>query len=377
MHVGKADSMVLALDSEFDHERVLCIQDDDTGLLAVLALHSTRLGPAVGGMRYRKYGALSDAIVDALRLSRAMTLKNAAAGLPWGGGKLCVLDDGDMSRRQDRLLRLADLLNELGGTYIVGKDVGATLADMDVLASRSRWVVGIPEARGGLGDPSPATARTVLGAMNAAARVLWGADSIAGRSAAIIGTGGVGGSLADLLAERDVRLLLADVDATRVAAVADRTGGQVVSVADALTADVDFLAPCATGEMIGAADVPALRCAVVAGGANNPLVDESVVALLDVRGILYVPDFLANAGGVIQNAAEFREQGWPVLWRLLDEADQRTLSLLRRADSSGQTPFDLARSEALASVASGSFRGTDLDPTAGHAPGLQGGLQDV
>ena len=369
--------MVLALDSEFDHERVLCIQDDDTGLLAVLALHSTRLGPAVGGMRYRKYSALSDAIVDALRLSRAMTLKNAAAGLPWGGGKLCVLDDGDMSRRQDRLLRLADLLNELGGTYIVGKDVGATLADMDVLASRSRWVVGIPEARGGLGDPSPATARTVLGAMNAAARVLWGADSIAGRSAAIIGTGGVGGSLADLLAERDVRLLLADVDATRVAAVADRTGGQVVSVADALTADVDFLAPCATGEMIGAADVPALRCAVVAGGANNPLVDESVVALLDVRGILYVPDFLANAGGVIQNAAEFREQGWPVLWRLLDEADQRTLSLLRRADSSGQTPFDLARSEALASVASGSFRGTDLDPTAGHAPGLQGGLQDV
>ena len=118
--------MVLALDSEFDHEKVLCVQDDDTGLLAVLALHSTRLGPAVGGMRYRKYSALSDAIVDALCLSRAMTLKNAAAGLAWGGGKLCVLDDGDMSRRQDRLLRLADLLNELQQTFATPATAGAT-----------------------------------------------------------------------------------------------------------------------------------------------------------------------------------------------------------------------------------------------------------
>jgi len=345
--------MASSVDDEFAHEKLLCINDSTTGLLAVIAFHSTRLGPAVGGMRYRQYATLSEAMVDALRLSRAMTLKNAAAGLAWGGGKLCVVDDGDAAWRQDRLLRLADLLNELNGTYIVGKDVGATMADMDVLASRSRWVVGVPEARGGLGDPSPATAQTVAGAMESAASVLWGADTIAGTSAAIIGTGGVGASLARLLAKRDVSLLLADSDDARVAAVASQVGGQVVSVRDALTAAVDFLAPCATGEMIGAGDVAALGCRVISGGANNPLVDDSVPPALDARGILYVPDFLSNAGGVIQNAVEFRQEGWPVLAELLDAANRRTLSVLQRAGDSGLLPLDLARSEALASVASG------------------------
>jgi glutamate dehydrogenase/leucine dehydrogenase len=365
--------MTLTLDAEFDHEKLLCIRDADTGLLAVIAFHSTRLGPAVGGMRYRQYGTLSEAIVDALRLSRAMTLKNAAAGLDWGGGKLCVVDDGDRAQRTDRLLRLADLLNELAGSYIVGKDVGATLADMDILASRSSWVVGIPEARGGLGDPSPATARTVIGAMDAAASVLWDADNLAGRSAAIIGAGGVGGSLADLLAERGVRLLLADVDAARVSAVADRLGGQVVSVREALTADIDFLAPCATGEMISAADVPALRCRVVAGGANNPLVDHSVARLLQARGILYVPDFLSNAGGVIQNAAEFHKLGWDALWPMIDAANDRTLSLLRRASTNGHSPLELALSETLASVASGIPAGSahgHAEHPVGHRAGV-------
>jgi len=345
--------MVSSLDSEFGHEKLLCVNDVATGLLAVIAFHSTRLGPAVGGMRYREYAALGDAVVDALRLSRAMTLKNAAAGLDWGGGKLCVVDDGNAAKRQDRLLRLADLLNELDGTYIAGKDVGATMTDMDVLASRSRWVVGIPEARGGLGDPSPATAQTVIGSMESAASVLWGADSLSGTSAAIIGTGGVGASLARMLAERDVSLLLADTDDPRVSSVARQVGGRVVSVRDALTADVDFLAPCATGEMISSDDVAALNCRVIAGGANNPLVDDSVATLLHADGILYVPDFLANAGGVIQNAVEFRRQGWPVLRQLLDEANGRTLSVLKRASDAGKPPLELARSEALASVAAG------------------------
>lgn len=345
--------MASSLDSEFGHEKLLCINDAATGLLAVVAFHSTRLGPAVGGMRYRQYTTLSEAIVDALRLSRAMTLKNAAAGLAWGGGKLCVVDDGDVASRRERLLRLADLLNELDGTYIVGKDVGATMADMDVLASRSRWVVGVPEARGGLGDPSPATARTVLGSMEAAAGVRWGAQTIAGKSAAIIGTGGVGSSLARMLSERGVSLLLADSDESRVAAVAAEVGGRVISVREALTAAVDFLAPCATGEMIGTADVPALACQIISGGANNPLVDDTVAAALHGRGILYVPDFMSNAGGVIQNAVEFRKEGWPILDQLLAAANDRTLSVLQRASDSGQLPLDLARSEALASVASG------------------------
>lgn len=349
--------MELSIDSEFDHERLLCLQDDSTGLLAVIAFHSTRLGPAVGGMRYRSYSSLSQAMVDALRLSRAMTLKNAAARLNWGGGKLCVVDDGDRSRRHDRLVRVAELLNELDGSYIVGKDVGATMADMDVLSAHSKWVVGIPEARGGLGDPSPATAKTVMGAIDAAAEQLYGSTDIAGRSAAIVGTGGVGGSLADALAEREVRLFLADTDAARLTSVAERVGGQVLSTPDALTADVDFLAPCATGEMIGADDVRSLKCRVIAGGANNPLVDESVASLLDLAGILYIPDFMTNAGGVIQNAAEFHHWGWDALEDLLSAANRRTTSLLQRAKSAGVPPLEVARSEALDLVAGASTKG--------------------
>lgn len=354
----------LTVDSEFDHERVLCFQDASTGLLAVIAIHSTRLGPAVGGMRYRSYGSLSEAIVDALRLSRAMTLKNAAARLHWGGGKLCVVDDGDRQKRSERLLRLGDLLNELNGSYIAGKDVGATMADMEILAGRSHWVVGIPEARGGLGDPSPATARTVEGAIEAAWQVLDGATDLTGRSAAIIGTGGVGASLADALAKRGMHLMLADTDANRVRRVADRVGGQVVSTAAALTADVDVLAPCATGEMVGADDVDSLKCRVIAGGANNPLVSDDVASMLHAAGVLYVPDFMTNAGGVIQNAAEFNHWGWDALDELLAEANRRTTSLLERAQGAALPPLELARSEALALVAAGDSGGErQLAPT--------------
>jgi leucine dehydrogenase len=343
--------MTLTIDSEFDHERLLCIQDRDSGLVAVIAFHSTALGPAVGGMRFRRYDSLSEAMVDALRLSRAMTLKNAAADLDWGGGKLCVVDDGDRSRREERLRALAGILNDLDGDYIVGKDVGATIPDMDVLAESSRWVVGMSERFGGLGDPSPATARTVLGAMEAAAEICWGSSDLNGRSASIVGTGGVGGSLARLLAERDFELTLADIDEARVAAIAKDVGGRVVPVREALLAKVDFLAPCATGEMIAADDVPLLGCRIIAAGANNPLVEESVVDLLHEAGILYVPDFLSNAGGVIQNAAEFRKQGWDAVWRMVDEADLRTKSLLARAHEAGSPPFTVARDEVLAIVA--------------------------
>jgi len=352
----------LTIDSEFDHERLLCIRDAPTGLLAVVAVHSTRLGPAVGGMRYRRYGGLNEAVVDALRLSRAMTLKNAAARLAWGGGKLCVVDDGDEAKRPSRLLRLAELLNELEGSYIVGKDVGVTMADMAVLAQRSRWVVGVPVDQGGLGDPSPATATTVVGGMQAAADQLYGTTDLSGRSAAIIGTGGVGASLAEQLAGRGVRLLVADTDAARVEAVAARTNATVVSTAAACAAEVDFLAPCATGEMFGADDVQRLKCRAIVGGANNPLVEDSVAALLHAGGILYVPDFLSNAGGVIQNAVEFHRQGGEELTRLLDEANARTKAVLLSARSADRTPWEVARTQALELVASGTPSGP---PTVG------------
>jgi glutamate dehydrogenase/leucine dehydrogenase len=342
--------MTLSIDSEFDHEKLLCISDHKSGLVAAIAFHSTILGPAVGGMRFRQYDSLSSAIVDALRLGRAMTLKNAAAHLNWGGGKLCVVDDGDIGRRAERLVKLAEIINGLEGEYIVGKDVGATLDDMELLASHTRWVVGVPESRGGLGDPSPATARTVVGAMEAASRVIRGHSDLSGMSASIVGVGGVGASLARGLTAREVSLLVSDIDESKAAGLAAEIGADVLSVPEALHAEVDFLAPCATGEMISNENITDLRCRIIAGGANNPLVHDSAAIELHRRGILYVPDFLANAGGVIQNAAEFRTQGWAGVDQMIEAANARLLSLLERAQQADVPPLDLARADALALV---------------------------
>ncbi len=299
----------LSINAEFDHEKVLILKRRRSGLVAAIAFHSTLLGPAVGGMRYRRYPSVSDAVIDALRLSRAMTLKNAAAGLDWGGGKLCVVDDGDQNRRTERLEDLADILNELQGEFIVGKDVGATIPDMDVLAANTRWVVGKSVQMGGLGDPSPATAATVLGAIESALRVTIGDSVLQGKSVAIIGVGGVGGSLARILHQHGAVLQLADIDNERARIMADAVGGQIVDTEEALVAEVDVLAPCAVGEMIGESEVERLRCRIIASGANNPLVDERLADVLHQRDILYVPDYLANAGGVIQNAVEFAGDG--------------------------------------------------------------------
>jgi glutamate dehydrogenase/leucine dehydrogenase len=332
--------MTLSIDSEFDHEKLLCIKDHKSGLVAAIAFHSTKLGPAVGGMRFRRYDSLSSAIVDALRLGRAMTLKNASAHLNWGGGKLCVVDDGDTARRTERLVKLAEVINGFEGEYIVGKDVGATLADMELLSSHTRWVVGIPESKGGLGDPSPATARTVVGAMEAAFHVTRGYSDLSGTSASIIGVGGVGASLARSLATQGVSLFISDIDESKTAALAAEIGAEALSVPKALRADVDFLAPCATGEMINDQNVADLRCRIIAGGANNPLVDDSVAIKLHQRSVLYVPDFLANAGGVIQNAAEFRTQGWRGVDQMIEEANTRLLILLERAQQADVPPLE-------------------------------------
>lgn len=337
----------LTIDTEYDHERLLLLQDRDTGLRGAIALHSTALGPAVGGLRWRSYPSLTAAAVDALRLSRAMTLKNSAAGLDWGGGKACVIANGDGPERERQMLAFADVVNGLDGDYIMGKDVGMTIAGMDLIHSRTRWIVGISRERGGLGDPSPATARTVLGSMQAAAELLWGSANLAGRSVAVIGTGGVGARLAEYAAELGAVVSVADIDEDLARSVAVCTGAAVMSVDAAIRAEVDFLAPCAIGEMIGAEDVEHLRCRVIAGGANNPLVDDAVADLVHARHVLYVPDFLSNSGGVIQNAVEFRRGSMTEVDALLEAAIGRTRTLLARAADGDRPPYALAREEAL------------------------------
>jgi len=289
----------------FEHERLLLFSDPDTGLRGVVAIHSTALGPAMGGLRLRRYPDIAAAAGDALRLARAMTLKNSAAGLNLGGGKAVLLDDGEWEDRDARLRAFGDVVESLAGTYITAEDIGTTTEDMDLIAERTRWVVGRSRQGGGLDDPSPATARTVFGAIEAGARVRLGADSLAGIRVGVLGAGKVGGPLIAMLAEAGARLTIADADPARAAAVAAAVGAEVVPVEGFIHRDVEVLSPCAVGELIAVGDVPSLPCRVIAGAANNPLVEPETALALHRAGILYVPDFIANSGGIVQVSGEY------------------------------------------------------------------------
>jgi glutamate dehydrogenase/leucine dehydrogenase len=281
-----------------DHERVEVVQDSRTGLRAVIAIHSTALGPAVGGLRMRPYAGLDGAVRDARRLSAAMSLKNAAAGLGLGGGKAVIVDDGTAGAQRDARLRaFADAIEALDGAYVTAEDVGTTPRDMDLIATRTAHVLGRSPELGGRGDPSPATARTVHAAVRAGVAARLGAADLAGLRVGIAGVGNVGAALARLLAADGAELTLADADAARAGALAAELGARVTETDALLRLPVDVLAPCATGEMIDAELAGDVSCSVIAGAANNPLVDDGTAAALHARGVLYAPDFLANCGG--------------------------------------------------------------------------------
>lgn len=282
--------------------------DASVGLRAIIAVHSTRLGPSLGGVRFWRYEREDDAVLDVLRLSEAMTLKASAAGLHQGGGKAVVLvDDPDAPRTPELLHALGRAIHELGGRYLAAEDVGATQRDMDLLAEVTPWVTGLDPARGGSGDPSPVTAVGVVAAMRAALAFLdggAGADLV-GRRVAVQGAGHVGANLVEGLVRAGASVVVADVNDDRARAVAARHGIDVVSADALLAEECDVLAPCALGSVIGLETVARLRCRVICGAANNQLVDEAVEDLLVDREIVYVPDFVANAGGIINIAEEF------------------------------------------------------------------------
>jgi leucine dehydrogenase len=288
------------------HEQVVFVADDATGLRAVIAVHSTALGPSLGGVRFWTYATESHAVRDALLLSEAMTLKAAAAGLDQGGGKAVVLvDDPDAPRSVELLHALGRAIDELGGRYLAAEDVGATTRDMDVLAEVTPWVTGVDPAAGGSGDPSPVTAVGVAAAMRAVLRELGEDHALTGRTVAIQGVGHVGACLAALVAEGGGIPVVADVNASRACAVAERTGGRVVAVDEILGVECDVLAPCALGGVIDEQTAAQLRCRAVCGAANNQLATDAADRLLAARGVLYAPDFVANAGGIINIAEEF------------------------------------------------------------------------
>jgi leucine dehydrogenase len=334
-----------------DHEELLVRRGRRSGLPVMVAVHSTARGPALGGVRLSTYARTQDAVLDVLRLSRAMSYKNAAAGLPLGGGKGVIALPAGMRlsgrARTAALHDFADVVDALDGRYLTAEDVGMTSRDMATIAHGTRHVTGLSRSRGGSGDPSPLTALGVEAAIETVCARLFGARSLRGRSIAIVGLGHVGARLAERCAKAGARLVLADLDADK-RALAERLGARWTTPGRALSAQVDVLAPCALGGMLSAASVPRLGCRAIVGAANNQLTEEPVADLLARRGILWAPDFVVNAGGVINLAVELRPEGYdPAVARRQARAIGDTLAqVLDAADADGVTP--LAAANALA-----------------------------
>ncbi len=288
------------------HEQVVFVTDAESGLRAIIAVHSTALGPSLGGIRFWHYEQERDAVLDALRLSEAMTLKASIAGLHQGGGKAVVLLDAPDALHSEPMLRaLGRGIDELGGRYLAAEDVGATQGDMDTIALETPWVTGVAPAAGGSGDPSSVTAFGVLAAMRSVARALDGTPDVAGYRVAVQGVGHVGAHLVADLVGAGATVVVADMNGERASAIAALHGAQVVDPTEILTVECDVLAPCALGSVLNEASIPSLRCRAVCGAANNQLADDYADDLLRERDVLYAPDFVANAGGIINLAEEF------------------------------------------------------------------------
>jgi leucine dehydrogenase len=287
----------------FDHERVAISVGQRSGLPVIVAVHSTALGQAVGGCRLWSYQDWRDALDDALRLSEAMTLKCALAGLPLGGGKSVIAlapNDPELTpdRRRAAMLDLGDAVDAFGGSYGVGEDVGTTAEDMLIARERTPYAYCLPESQGGAGEPSEPTAEGVRLAIGVTLERAFGTPEVSGRRIGIVGLGQVGSRVARRLAADGAVLVVSDIDASKHA-LADELGAAWAEPEEALAADVDLLVPAALGGVLTPGSVATLRCTAISGPANNQLADDTVADLLQERGILWAPDFVVNAGGVI------------------------------------------------------------------------------
>jgi leucine dehydrogenase len=292
--------------AELEHEQLVFCRNDEVGLRAIIAIHNTALGPALGGCRLYNYANEADAVRDVLRLSRGMTYKAAVAGLDLGGGKAVIL--GDPSIKSEELFRaFGRFVNSLSGRYITAEDMNTTVEDMNRIRRETSYVTGASTDSGGSGDPSPVTAWGVFHGIRACLEVVYGTPDISGRTVAIQGLGAVGYHLAKFLHEAGARLLFTDISERKLESAIRAFGGAVVDGDDFYSAECDVLAPCAIGGTINAATIPRIRAPIIAGAANNQLDDEERDGeRLEQAGIVYAPDYVINAGGLINVAAELK-----------------------------------------------------------------------
>jgi leucine dehydrogenase len=318
--------------TDLGHEQLVACYDKSSGYRGIIAIHDTTLGPALGGTRFWNYKSDEDAVFDVLRLSRGMTYKNAVAGLNLGGGKAVIIGDNRTTRREMIFRAHGRFVESLGGRYITAEDVGTSTADMDFVHMETDYVAGLEQKSG---DPSPVTARGVFRAIQASAKVRWGSESVEGKTVVVQGLGSVGYFLCRELHTAGAKLIVTDIDPTRMKRTVQQFEAKGVDPAAIYSQKADIFAPCALGGIINDETLAQLKVEIVAGGANNQLLEERHGDELERRGILYAPDFVANAGGVINVYSEVA--GWTRdrALRKADEIFDTTLGVFEIAKEQG------------------------------------------
>lgn len=333
------DTSVFGQIAEHQHEQVVFCHDHETGLRAIIGIHNTVLGPALGGTRMWHYASDAEALNDVLRLSRGMTYKAAISGLNLGGGKAVIIGDAKTMKTEALLRKFGRFVRNLNGKYITAEDVNMTTKDMEYIRQETKHVSGLPESMGGSGDPSPVTAYGTYMGMKAAAHKAFGSDSLAGKRVAVQGVGHVGTYLLEYLQKEGAKLVLTDYYEDRALEAAARFGATAVGLDEIYDQEVDIYSPCALGATLNDNTLSRLKCQVVAGCANNQLADENIhgPALVE-RGIIYAPDFLINGGGLINVASEVHGGNRQSVMTQTERIYDFTTQVLARAEQEGSHP---------------------------------------
>jgi leucine dehydrogenase len=336
---------VFAKVSVMGHEQVVFCHDEATGLKAMIGIHNTVLGPALGGTRMWQYASEQEALTDVLRLSRGMTYKAAISGLNLGGGKAVIMGDASTMKTEAFLRRFGKFVESLNGKYVTAEDVNMKTRDMEYISMETKHVTGLSEARGGGGDPSPVTAYGTYLGMKAAAKKAYGNDSLSGKTVAVQGVGQVGMYLTDHLKKEGAKIYITDISEAKLKEVSQRSGATVVGMDEIYDVDMDIYAPCALGATVNSKTIPRLKCRIIAGAANNQLEDEQTDGShVQERDIIYAPDFLINAGGLINVYEEYlgnynRERAYGMAEKIYDTL----LDILNVAEDENMTSHEAAR----------------------------------
>ena len=325
------------------HEQIVFCNDKDTGLKAIIGIHNTVLGPALGGTRMWQYNNEWEALNDVLRLSRGMSFKSAITGLNLGGGKAVIIGDAKTQKTPELMKRFGEFVHSLSGKYITAEDVGMETSDMDLVREVTPYVTGISEEKGGAGNPSPITAYGVFMGMKAAAEFKFGTDVLEDKSVLVQGIGHVGESLVEHLTNEGAKVIISDINEARLNEVSKKYGATIYRGNDVYSEAVDIYAPCALGATINDATINNIRAKVIAGAANNQLADENKHGqMLKDKGIVYAPDFLINAGGIINVYAELENYGKTEIMRKTENIYNTTLEILSNAESNDVTTHQAA-----------------------------------